>query len=259
MTLRAVLIAAVAVAGSACGAAVFRPPTGPGVPAADGSAAWDEATRTCQGAKNFKAALRVSGRAGDEGFPAISVDAAVDDGGSIYLSATHTGQALFLLVGRSDRATLWLRKEDRAVTDAPAAIIDRMLGVGLAPARLLAVLTGCGARDFEVRQAARLGSLLRIETADATVFLEQQQGAWRTKAAMVDGFTVQYERDGTSVPQRIMITADPGRPPARLDIRVSEAELNGTIDPKIFVPPAGAASATPLALEDLRRVGGGDH
>jgi hypothetical protein len=256
--MRAAIAAAGLVALAACSQPMFRPPAGPGLPAPDAGAAWEQATKSCRGAKNLAAALRVSGRAGDESFPSISVDAALDDEGSIYLSAMHTGQALFLLAGRADRATLWLRKDNRAVTDAPAAIIDRMLGVGLAPTRLLAVLTGCAARSFEVRQAERLGRLLRIETADAVVFLEQQQGSWRTHAALVDGFTIQFQREGTSVPQRILIAADPGRPPARLDIRLSEAELNGTLPAGIFTPPAGAANAEPLSLSELRRVGGGD-
>ncbi len=238
---------------------MFRPPAGPGLPAPEAPQAWEQATKTCRAAKNFVAALRVSGRTETDSFPAISVDAAVDDQGSIFLSATHTGQSLFLLAGGGDRATLWLRKDNRAVTDAPEAIIDAMLGVGLKPARLLAVLTGCAARSLDVKQAERYGRLLRVETADAIVYLQQQQAGWRTHAAQVDGFTVEYEREGTSVPQRILITADPGRPPARLDVRVSQAELNGTLDAKIFIPPAGAAAADPLSLDELRRAirGGG--
>lgn len=260
MIARAILALAATMALAGCGAPMFRPPAGPGLPAPDAPAAWQEATKTCSGARSFVAALRVSGRTADDRFPTISVDAAVTDQGSIYLSATHTGRSLFLLAGGAERATLWLREDNRAVTDAPAAIIDAMLGVGLSPARLLAVLTGCAARSLDVKQAERFGRLLRVETPDAVVYLEQQHGAWQTRAAQVDGFTVQYDRDGTSVPQRIVITADPGRPPARLDVRVSQAELNRELEARFFTPPAGAAAADPMSIDELRRArrGGGN-
>ncbi len=260
MIARAPIALAAALALAGCGAPMFRPPAGPGVPAPDATAAWQQATKVCSGARSFVAALRVSGRTADERFPTISIEAALDDQGSIYLSATHTGRSLFLLAGGANRATLWLREDNRAVTDAPGAIIDAMLGVGLSPARLLAVLTGCAARSLDVKQAERFGRLLRVETADAVVYLEEQQGAWRTRAAQVDGFTVQYDQEGTSVPQRILITADPGRPPARLDVRVSQAELNGAVPANTFVPPAAAAAAEPMSLDELRRArrGGGD-
>ena len=240
---------------------MFRPPAGPGIPAPDAAGAWEQATKVCRGANTFVAELRVSGRVGADRFPSLTVESALDNKGSIYLGATYSGQPIFLMAGGADRATLWLRRDNRAVVDAPGAILAELLGVPLSPERLLAVLTGCATRSVDVREADQRGRLLRVVTSDAIVFLEQQQGAWRTRAAQVDGFTVQYERDGTSVPQRILIDADPGRPRASLDVRVSQAELNRTVEPKFFTPPSDASNAAPLTLAELRRAlrnSGGD-
>lgn len=252
MRLRASLAAGCVVALAACGHPLFRPPAGPGLPAPDAAGAWEQATKVCRGATSFVAELRVSGRVGDDRFPSLTVASGLDNTGSVYLSATYSSQPIFLLVGAAERATLWLRRDNRAVVDAAGGILTELLGVPLSPERLLAVLTGCATRSVEIREADQRGRLLRVVTADAIVFLEQQQGAWRTRAAQVDGFTVQYERDGTSIPQRILIDADPGRPRASLDVRVSQAELNGTLPPDIFTPPAAAANAAPLTLAELR-------
>jgi hypothetical protein len=252
VTLRAALAAGCLVALAACGHPLFRPPAGPGVPAPEAAGAWEQATKVCRGATTFVAELRVSGRVGDDRFPSLTVESALDNKGSVYLGATYSGQPIFLMAGGADRATLWLRRDNRAVVDAPGAILAELLGVPLSPERLLAVLTGCATRSVEIREADRRGRLLRVVTPDAVVFLEQQQGAWRTRAAQVDGFSVQYTRDGTSVPQRILIDADPGRPRASLDVRVSQAELNGTVEPQHFTPPSAASNAAPLTLAELR-------
>ena len=40
---------------------------------------------------------------------------------------------------------------------------------------------------------------------------------------------------------------------ARLDVRVSQAELNRTIESSVFNTPSGAATAEPMSLDELRR------
>lgn len=236
---------------------MFVPPAGPGVPAAGASDAWTSATATCRQSQNYKALLHVSGRAGDDRLWPLAVETALTSDGAIYMSATTSGQSIFVLAGTARQATLWLRRQDRAVVAAPGAIIEAMLGVPLPPDRLLSVLTGCITRTFDVTSSAQHNSLLAIQTADARVYLERDATAWRARAGDVDGFSVELASKGSALPEKVWIRTAAGRSPeARLDVKVSEAETNSTIPASFFAPPAGAARAQPMKLEELRFSGG---
>jgi len=236
---------------------MFVPPAGPGVPAANASDAWSSATTACRQSQNYKALLHVSGRAGDQGLWPFAVETALTSDGAIYMHATTSGQSIFVLSGTAKQSTLWLRKEDRAVVAAPGAIIEAILGVPLPPDRLLSVLTGCITRSFDVTSSVEHHSILTIQTADARVYLDRDQAGWRARAGEVDGFSVELGRKGSELPQNVWIRTAAGRSPeARLDVKVSEAETNSTIPASFFTPPAGAARAQPMKLEELRFSGG---
>jgi hypothetical protein len=236
---------------------MFVPPAGPGVPAANASDAWASATATCRQSQNYKALLHVSGRAGDGRLWPFALETALTADGAIYMSATTSGQSIFVLAGTAREATLWLRREDRAAVAAPGAIIEAILGVPLPPDRLLSVLTGCITRSFDVTSSAQHQSILAIHTPDARVFLEQHSTGWRARAGEVDGFTVELGRPAAGLPEKIWIRTVAGRTPeARLDVKVSEAETNSAIPAAFFTPPAGAARAQPMKLEELRFSGG---
>lgn len=236
---------------------MFVPPAGPGVPAANASDAWASATTACRQSQNYKAILHVSGRAGDQSLWPFAVETALTADGAIYMSANTSGQSIFVLSGTAKQATLWLRREDRAVVAPPGDIIERILGVPLPPERLLSVLTGCITRTFDVTSSAQHNSILTIQTPDARVFLEPDAAGWRARAGEVDGFSIELGRKSSALPEKVWIRTAAGRSPeARLDVKVSEAETNTTIPASFFAPPAGAARAQPMKLEELRVSGG---
>jgi hypothetical protein len=232
---------------------MFVPPTGPGVPAANATDAWTSATTSCRQAKNYVADLRVSGRAGTQSIPGLSVQTALTSDGDIYMSATASGRSIFLLSGTAREATLWLRREDRAVVAPPGAIIEAILGVALPPDRLLSVFSGCITRAFDVTSSTQHDRVLAIQTPDARVYLEPVAAGWRTRAGEVEGFSVELERKTSQWPEKVWIQTAAGRTPAaRLNISVSDAEANGTIPPNVFTPPAGAGRAASMTIEELR-------
>lgn len=260
MTGRAGAVAWLALAASACGHAMFIPPAGPGVPASNATEAWASATTACRQSQNYKAILHVSGRAGGDSLWPLAVETALTSDGSIYMSATTSGQSIFVLSGTATQSTLWLRREDRAVVAPPGAIIEAMLGVALPPDRLLSVLTGCITRTFDVTSSAQHNSLLTVQTSDARVYLEQFAAGWRARAGDVDGFSVELGRKKSALPENVWIRSATGRTPqASLDVKVSDAETNSTIPESFFTPPAGAARAQPMKLEELRFSGGKDR
>ena len=246
----------VCVTASSCTRALFVPPAGPGAPAPEAAAAWAEATAGCRTAQAYVAALRVSGRFGSERLWPVSIEAAVTADRSIYLGANAGGQSVFVLAGTANRATLWLRRDERVVAAAPADIMDAIVGVSIPPDQLLAVLTGCVARSFDMTRAARHGRLLSVDTSDARLHLEQRDGQWRVKFAETDAFVVEFGAHDGALPKEIWMWSVRGRvPAASLRFVVTDPEVNGQIDPAVFQLPRGAAAASPLTLEELRAAG----
>ena len=253
---RRVLIGALICGATAnCTRGLFVAPAGPGTPAPDAASAWDQASRGCRDARSFTAALQASGRVAGARLWPIAIEAAVTKDQSIYLSASASGTSLFVLAGTGNRATLWLRREQRVVTAAPGEILDAIIGVSLSPDQLLAALTGCGTRSTTVTQATRHDSLLSIETADARVFLEPKASVWRTKAAEAGAFIVEFGWGTGSLPADLWIWSAPNRQPAAsLHLAISDGEINGNIPAGVFQVPAAASTATPITLDELRKL-----
>mgnify|MGYP001764850654 CR=1 FL=1 len=75
-----------------------------------------------------------------------------------------------------------LRDGNRIVRARTDEIVDALIGARLGPEQFLAMLTGCIARDRSVTTATSFDRTRRISTPDATLFLEQTNGAWRIVA-----------------------------------------------------------------------------
>lgn len=232
---------------------MFAPPAGPGVPATGADEAWRSATASCRQTKSYQARLRVSGQAGPQRIPTLTVDTGLTADGSIYMSATASGRSIFLLAGTAKAATLWLRREERSVVAEPGAIIEAILGVPLPPDRLLSLFAGCITRSFDVTAATQYASVVAVQTPDAKVYLEPDAAGWRVRAGQVEGFSIELERAPAVMPEKVWIRTVEGRTPrTRLDVRISDAEANGNIPSSVFTPPAGAARADKMTLEELR-------
>ena len=235
---------------------MFVPPAGPAVAAPEGKQAWTDATAECRDARTYVASLRVSGRVGAERLWPVDIETAVTADQSIYLSAVAGGQTVFRLSGRQNRASLWLRADKRVVTATPAEILDAIIGVGVSPAELLGILTGCGTRDTDVVSAERIGQALLVTTRDARVYLRHEAGAWRTHAAVTPSFTIEFGGLARPTPAEVWVWSVPTAPArASLHLRATDPAINADVPADLLELPAAAKAATPLSIEELRANG----
>jgi hypothetical protein len=194
----------------------------------------------------------LSGRAGREKLRG-RISAGIAATGDIRLEAVAFGRTVFVLAGRGGRATLLLMREDRVVRDEPsAAIVEAIMGVPLAPADLVNVIAGCGlgaatpsnGRSFNEQWAA-------VDANGGTTYLRRVGERWRVGGAVRGDLQVLYADYTGGLPSVVQIRAGSV---ADITLRVSQLEINTTIEPKAFevnVPP----DAVPLTLDELRRAG----
>jgi hypothetical protein len=103
-------LVALAVCGTAC-APAFTPPAGPGLPAPDGAAAWEQATASCRTVRTYSAMLHF-------GAVGANIQTTVTDNGRVRFGAIVAGRPRFTLTGTRAEATLLLH-DDRRVVRAP--------------------------------------------------------------------------------------------------------------------------------------------
>jgi hypothetical protein len=249
----AVCLTLVALIGTAaCSPALFMPPSGPGAPAPAAAAAWEAAIAPCRAVDTYSALIHLSGRA--PRFPTIDVTAAVSAKGAAYLQAQLSGRPLFLLAGDDARASLWLREENRLVTEPLADIVDALVGgLRIDAADLLAFLSGCPLRDPAIVDARQYGDVLAITTADGRAFLELTEGAYRIRAAETAGVSIDYGPRAPGWPGDVTMTTRERR--VHLRFRPEQVEINEALPPEMFVVPPAARQAPPMTLEELRTSG----
>ena len=235
-------------------------PTGTGTPFTNFQAAYDEAVAECRLARRVVAELGLSGRAGDQRLGGRIV-AGFAEPGAIRLEGVVLGRTVFILVARDAAGTLLLPREDRIVRDAaPEAIVEALAGVALTPAELRAAVAGCGlgagtpanGRMFTDEWAA-------VDVGGELTYLRRVEGRWRVGGATRGPIRIVYADFTGGLPSTIHVRSESAaggnaKPVADITLRVSQLEINTTIDPQAFeinVPP----SALPLSLEELRRAG----
>jgi len=257
ITFRRLIAAAALAAAAGCASRAFIRPAGPGLPAPEAAAAWEDISRTCRSLSGVQAALGLTGRIGDQRIPGLAgatLYAAVSSNGAVGLEARVSSQLVFRIGGTADRATLFLPADNRVVIAPAGDIVDALVGVRVTPERLLALLGGCMTRSDVVTRAARHGALLEIATADATVFLEQHDGSWGVRAAAADGLAMEYRRSGDRI-RDIVLDSTPGsRSEVSLVLRIKQVDLAPTLAPAMFAV-AVPDDARSMTLEELRTSG----
>ena len=167
------------------------------------------------------------------------------------------GKPVFILVADGNRGTLVLPREDRVLRDAPPdQIVEALAGVRLGPDALRTAVSGCGlsAGTPSAGQTFANG-WAGITLGGGTVFLRRNAGAWEVAAAVDGPLTVTYSDYASGRPSTIRLrTASQGQTSADLTLRLSEVEINTTLDPRTFEVEL-PARAVPLTLEELRRAG----
>jgi hypothetical protein len=167
------------------------------------------------------------------------------------------GPPAFILVARGGEATLLLPRDERVLRGAsPEDVLGALTGVGLAPADLHALLTGCVTPEPMPRSGRIHGNgMASIDLdGDATLFLTRTNGAWQLRAATRRGWNVEYANWQGSFPRTVTLRSIAGGVDVELTAAVSELEANVPIDAAAFaieVPPA----TKPLTLAELRDAG----
>jgi hypothetical protein len=227
-------------------------PSGSGTPFPGFASAYEQAVDDCKSVKTISAELALSGRAaGTKLRGRINAGFAAPD--SIALEGLAPfGKPVFVLSGREGQAVLWLPRDERVLRGAtPAAIVEALAGVSLTPPELRAIVAGCGlgvtaptaGRTFNDTWAA-------VDSPSGTVYMRRVEGRWRVGAVTRGDLTVQYDAFVHARASTVFLKTSV----ADLALRLSQVEINTTIDPRAFeveIPP----DTRPLTLEELRRSG----
>ncbi|MEO6213149.1 MAG: hypothetical protein ABIP65_05930 [Vicinamibacterales bacterium] len=244
---------ALAAAVSAC-APPSRPslPSGAGTPFPAFDTAFQQAIQDCASVRTITAELALSGRAGATKLRGrINAGFAAPDE-MVLEGLAPFGKPAFLLTARGGDATLVLPRDERVLRGAPpAAIIEALAGVALTPAELRTAIAGCGLGTAPPGAGRSYGDdSAAADSAYGTVYLRRVDGRWRVAGVAREGLTVQYADFAGGRATTVFVRAAV----ADLALRLSQVEINVTLDPKIFdldVPK----DAVPLTLEELRRAG----
>jgi hypothetical protein len=235
---------------SACAGGRFVRPAGAAVPFPEGADIWATLTRECRGVTMARAELRVSGRVEGQGFPSLTTGLAVD-ADRLSIVAMAGARRVFSLAGDRASVVLLNHLDGRMTRGAATDVVEALVGVRLAPDRLLAILSGCVAAAPTVTEAERIGTITRIRTADTVIYLSERNGQWRLAAAEFGDVIADYRRVEAGWPREIELRRSDD---VTLRLRVIEFERNPQLPPGLFqlqVPDAFVE----LPLDALRRGG----
>jgi hypothetical protein len=241
---------------AACAPARLALPTDSGSPLPDLQAVHDRVTMACRGARTLTADLALSGHAGQTRLRG-RVIAGFERPASMRLEGVAPfGAPGFILVARGGEATLLLPREERVVRGAsPEDVLGALTGVALAPADLLAVLTGCVVPEPAPRGGrTHANGWVSIDLdGNSRLYLARVDGAWKPRAATRQGWDVQYSAWQGDFPRTVVLRSMSGLD-VELSAAVSQLEVNVPLEEAAFtvtVPPG----TMPLTLEELREAG----
>jgi hypothetical protein len=240
-----------------CAPRLFTLPTDPGAPLPDFAEIHKSAAASCSGVRTLTAELSLSGRAGDQAVCGRAI-VGFERPASIRLEGVAPfGPPAFILAGSGANATLYLPRDDRVLRNARAEdILGALTGVGLGPADLLAVLTGCvSPTPTAASGRTHQNGWASIDLADGTtVYLERVAAAWQPRAARRPGWLIGYPEWQGAFPATVRLQATD--PAIRVDLSaaVSQLEANVAIDPAAFMVDIPDDTLS-LTLDELRDAG----
>jgi len=229
-------------------------PSGPGAPFSDAGPAYGQAVKECRSVRTIRATLGLSGRAGDTRLRG-NVDAGFEAPEKIRLEGRHPiGRPVFILASPGSQTTLYMPRENRVMHNASATdIVEALVGLRLAPHDLRTLVSGCGFEVGDPAEGRQYDGLAAVTVGGTTTYLRQEQGQWRVVAASRPPLTVMYSAFESGRPTALRLQAT-GTPEADVTVRLSDVNINVTLEPEVFAVdvPAGAE---PLTLDELRRAG----
>jgi hypothetical protein len=170
------------------------------------------------------------------------------------------GKPVFVLVADGGRGTLVLTREDRVLRDAPPeAIVEALAGVALGPDALRTIVSGCGFPGGAPADGRSLhgngGEWLVVTLDGGRAYLQRAATGWQLAAAARGPLTVRYADFANGRPATIGIRSETeGRVSADIHLRLSEVDVNTTLDPRTFQAEL-PDNPVPLTLDELRRAG----
>ena len=215
-------------------------------------------TATCQSRQSYSGSLGLTGKLGARRIPGLAsavLFVVVTRDGQVGIEAQVSSQRVFRLGGTAERATLLLPADGRVVIDRADDIVDALIGVRLGPERLFGILGGCGAVGAGPVAGERVGDVLRVKTAAATVFLARVAGEWRPRAVDFDDLLVDYREWKDGLPLSVLLRSRGGTDHAAvLTLTVKSADLDAPIRASAFQVnvPEGTL---PMSIDELRSTG----
>jgi hypothetical protein len=231
-------------------------PNDPGTPLPDFAQIHQQVTAACGGVRSMTAELGLSGRAGDQRLRG-TVHAGLVRPSSMRLEAVAAGQVFFILAASNDNAVLYRPREQQVLrNERPEAILSALTGIDLAPADLLAILTGCVVPDGGVPKAGRVhrGGLAAIDLVGATIYLQRVGGAWQLRAARRGPWRIDYPTWQGPFPSAVRMLSSQPDAPVDLTAAIGQLETAAALGAEAFtvnVPPG----TDPMTLDELRRAG----
>jgi hypothetical protein len=242
---------------SGCAARRFAVPTDPGTPLTDLAAVQAQVFQACSGVRTLQVELSLSGRAGRQRLRG-RVHAGFERPASMRLEGlAPIGAPMFILFTRGESATLLLPRDRRVVRGArPEQILDALTGVALAPADLLAILTGCVEPSPRLNGGRVHGNGIgALDLAGgATLYVRRQGTAWLPTAARRDGWVIEYQVMGGMFPGVVRLRSESGSVAVDVTVTLAQVETNLDLPPRAFAEEIPADTA-PMTLDELRDAG----
>lgn len=247
---------------NACAARQLRLPTDTGAPWADAAAVHAQIVKDCGGVRTFSAELGLAGRAGRDRLRGRVLAGFARPASMRLEGVAPFGAPAFILTARGDTAILLLPRDDRVLRGERAEeILGALAGVSLAPADLMAVLTGCVVAPGEGPAPRVTGGRLHRDgwasielDGDATLYLQQEGGRWQLRAARRGPWQIEYRDWQGAFPRTVRLRSTGRDREVDLTAEVSQLETNVDLDPAAFTVDI-PRDATPMTLEELRDAG----
>ena len=239
---------------TACAARAPGRPSAPGVPHPPAVDFFSAATTRCSGLTTFTAALRLSGKAGDERLRGTLLTGLAAPESLRFEAVAPFGQPFFILAGNAGRATLLLPREDMVLADAQVPdVLERLTGLRLGAEDLRMLLTGCLALPASPRDGLLYARDWQsvVVGAKTIAYLRTIDGQPRIVAADDGEWHVDYSQFQNDWPRQVRIRSVAGD--VDMTAALEDVSINTKIDSRAFevtIPP----DAAPITLDHLRSV-----
>ncbi len=194
---------------------------------------------------------------GTEKLRRATLQGAMTRNGEIALLAVApAGPPIFNLAGRAERATLTL-PHDRRVLVAPAVdIVEALIGLRLAPADWLDLLSGCVAGAAgETGTRVNGATIITLGGSAGRVRVEQAGATWQIIAGERPDLLVEYPQFLGRWPSAAKLTSHPGAAiHVVLNMTIGQIFVNTPLQARLFAPVV-AADYRPMTLDELRASG----